>query len=406
MNKNFKRIISSILAAMIVLSATTAFATEVTVDTVDDSSSSTTVGVKPIGAHGNIKITIKPSALNTTVSGIELKLEKLKDGSGDVDTTTPLSITLTSDKDGVVYFEGTDANPIPAGNYKISFVKNASAYKTPSVDVTTTDLATTVTGELSLEINVGTVTGKIVDTATPPVGVPDIELGLYSKVSKTGEPVSTTTSTADGSYSFKDVPYGMYTLKAVNTPEGSTIKGIDVTVDKAAITAGDIIIADLTKFTVNGTLIDSTNKTPIQGATFELYSYTKDDMSDQALVSELATTDIDGKFSFVDVDYVKGTKYFIKQKSTIEGQTLDTTMHKLNGTGIPTGDVLNMSFDSVPVSTDPTTPPTTPDTNKPGTTNPTTGDSSSMLLFLVLGLGAVGFAGSSLTKKNKKSSDA
>ncbi len=403
MNKNFKKIISSILAAMIVLSATTAFATEVTVD---DSSSSTAVEVNPIGLHGNIKITIKPSAVNTIVEGIELKLEKLKAGSGDIDTTNPLLITLTSDKDGVVYFEGTDANPIPAANYKISFVKNASSYKTPFVDVTTTDLATIVTAELSLEMNVGTVTGKIVDSATPSVGVPDIELGLYSKVSKTGEPISTTKSTVDGSFSFKDVPYGMYTLKATNTPEGSTIKGVDVTVDKAAITAGDIILEALTKFTVNGTLIDSKNKTPIQGATFELYSYTKDDMSDQALVSELATTDIDGKFSFVDVEYLKGSKYFIKQKSTIEGQTLDTKMHKLNGTGIPTGDILNMSFDSLPVSTDPTTPPTTPDTNKPGTTNPTTGDSSSMLLFLVLGLGAVGFAGSSLTKKNKKSSDA
>ncbi len=406
MNKNFKRIISSILAAMIILSTTTVFAKEVNID--DSSSKTASTGVAPIGVHGNIKAIVEVSPSNTKIEGLKLQLDKLKAGSGDIDDVNPLKITLTTDKDGVAIFEGTAANSIPAANYRISFVDNASSYKTPFVEITTTDLASTFEAKLSNELSLSIVSGKIIDKATPPVGVPDVELALYSKTVTKDLPISTAKSTADGSFSFKDVPYGMYTLRATNTPEGSTIKSVDVEVKAAATNIPNIIIEELNKFTVGGTLTDSTNKTPIEGATFELYSYTKEDMSDPTLVSELATTDKDGKFSFVDVEYVKGNKYFIKQKSTIKGQTLDTTMHKLNGNGIPTGDVSNMLFDSVPVKTDPTTPPTT-DTSSgsgSGTKNPTTGESSSMLLFLVLGLGAVGFAGSSLTKKNKKSSDA
>jgi uncharacterized repeat protein (TIGR01451 family) len=156
------------------------------------------------------------------LSGVTVNLYKDINGDGVIDSNDPIVATVTTDTDGTLLFSG-----VPDGDYLIGI---------GDIDGVLSDMSATTTGATDGSVAV-TISGADVDNTASPsfgynqpgtiggtiysdadgdgsndsgeAGLAGVPVTLYDSG---GNVVATTTTNADGSYSFEGVPAGTYTV--------------------------------------------------------------------------------------------------------------------------------------------------------------------------------------------------
>ncbi|MBO5371710.1 MAG: carboxypeptidase regulatory-like domain-containing protein [Lachnospiraceae bacterium] len=206
------------------------------------------------------------------------------------DTAKELTITATSE-DGMAYVctvagdaESFTISPVKAGTYTVEVTAHACEITNGSQEVTVAAGASASVEDIIIVNQSGNASGKVVDEAGEPLA--DVTVTLSQE---DGE-VITTTTVADGTYTFEDVKVGTYTIsferRGYAANEGNT-STVEIKLNETVAVAD----AAMTKVTgdVAGVLTDAEGNA-VSGAVVTYYF--KEDNS----LKYTATTDENGAY--------------------------------------------------------------------------------------------------------------
>ena len=177
-----------------------------------------------------------------------------------------------------------------------------------------------ITIEIENTLIKGSVSGIKVDDNGNALG--GATIGLYN-ADNTTNPIATTTSASNGSFSFSNIAYGSYIVKEVAAPTGyvldSTVYPVEITTNNQVINIK--IENTLIKGSVSGIKVDE-NGNGLGDALIGLYN-----KSDTTNAIKTTTSASNGSFSFTDIPY---GEYVVKEISAPEGYVLDSTAYPVN----------------------------------------------------------------------------
>ena len=171
------------------------------------------------------------------------------------------------------------------------------------------------------ELIYGSVTGKKVDTDGK--GIAGATIGLYTLEGK--EPVMTAVSDQDGSFTFKDLPYGEYVIRETKAPDGYVLNEtpVQISITEDGQTVEISIVNEEVRGSIELTKVDKDYPDHhLSGAVFDVYADNNDnrvlDKGDEHLGSmeELSN----GVYRMDDLHW---GGYFVKEAKAPEGFILD-----------------------------------------------------------------------------------
>ena len=253
--------------------------------------------------------------------------------------------------DGLIEIISLDGNgsgkvktDLPIGSYYVKELATNSAYilngqkysvafeyagqETATVHITAND------GEaIENDIIYGSVSGKKSDEDGNALG------GAVIGVFKTGtekftteNAIQTTVTAADGSFSFKKVPYGTWVIREIESPTGFVLSEEEITVAIGAV--DEVVEIELVNYFIKGNieLTKVDNDYPdnrLTGAEFEVYADTngdgKLDSSDKLLG---AMTELDG--GVYQMKELRYGKYLVREKTAPTGFVLDENVYSVS----------------------------------------------------------------------------
>lgn len=278
--------------------------------------------------------TVSGSVKNQDNNGLSAVTVEIHDSSGNIiNDTNGNPLTTTTDGSGNYSFSN-----VPAGNYEIVEIDPAGYVSTADGDISTDSdananssqvdniipvsivSAKNDTGNNFVDAAVGSVAGSVKDSNNNPLGLVTIEIrDLSNNIVNDiyGNPLTTTTA-ADGSYSFSNVPAGNYNIVEtdpagyVSTIDGDTSPDADANANTSqsdnkiplTIIAGkndiDNNFVDTAVGSIAGSVKDLTNS-GINNVTIEIRDLSNNIVNDAYGNPLTTTTTPDGSYSFSNV---------------------------------------------------------------------------------------------------------
>lgn len=279
------------------------------------------------------KIEIKKTA---TLSGKVLSGAKFE----LYDSTNTLVDTKTTDDNGICTFEN-----LVYGKYKVKEAKAPKYYilSTESKDVLLESSLEKL--EFTNEIKKGSlkITKNDVDDNSK-----HLQGATYTLYDSDNNSVASGTTGEDGTYTFKEVPYGKYTLKETNAPVNYKIdpNPIEVVIDDDTVTTGVGMLAkdvadEFSKGTIKLVKKDSDTKEVLAGAKFELYNSADELIKNTADKDGRWITDKDGKITVENLPYgtykfkeVEAPEYYNiindSEDVVVNAESVDVTVYNKN----------------------------------------------------------------------------
>ena len=151
-------------------------------------------------------------------------------------------------------------------------------------------------------------------------GLGGATIGLFTTEGK--EPIMTTVSAEDGSFSFKDVPYGEYVVREISAPEKYVMD--DKPYDVKIAADGDVVEIEITNKLIHGnvqlTKVDANYPNHhLSGAGFEIYQ-------NDELIGKMEELS-DGVYEMDDLPY---GDYTLKETKAPEGFYLDENTYSFS----------------------------------------------------------------------------
>lgn len=241
----------------------------------------------------------------------------------DADTGQPLEgVTFglfTNASDEPVFQETTDEKgtltfkDVEYGDYVLKEIATLESHNlwTGSMEIHMDEEGKRIDlGTIQNEIKKGSITLKKVDADThQPLS--DVVFGLFLKEGET--PYQTAKTDEEGVVTFDKIPYGSYTVKEMEAPEGYQFNeatwDADIEQQDQVIDLGTIVNTKI-KADVVFKKVDAKTKKGLEGVVFGLYQ------NDECVYT--STSDKDGQVVFRDVAY---GDYTLKEMQTIAGYT-------------------------------------------------------------------------------------
>jgi len=241
----------------------------------------------------------------------------------DADTGQPLEgVTFglfTNASDEPVFQETTDEKgtltfkDVEYGDYVLKEIATLESHNlwTGSMEIHMDEEGKRIDlGTIQNEIKKGSITLKKVDADThQPLS--DVVFGLFLKEGET--PYQTAKTDEEGVVTFDKIPYGSYTVKEIEAPEGYQFNeatwDADIEQQDQVIDLGTIVNTKI-KADVVFKKVDAKTKKGLEGVVFGLYQ------NDECVYT--STSDKDGQVVFRDVAY---GDYTLKEMQTIAGYT-------------------------------------------------------------------------------------
>ena len=291
--------------------------------------------------------------------------------------------TETTDMDGNINI----AN-IPTGVYTVSEVDVPDEFVVPQSQQVTILAGQTAVVNFANILKKGNISGyKKGDNG---MNLQGAEIGLFNADDREfTNPVLTRITNEIGYFEFQDIPYGDYNVKEIKSPDGYILsdKIYPVKVRENGVTIEiEDIVNTIMKGSVKGIKTDAISGKPLAEAEIGLYAYTDEDMTKFELVESMITGE-DGLFTFTDIPY---GNYYIMEIASPDGFILSDKKYPVDI--FSDGLVVNISMINQPKKGNIDIEYIKPD-GKPtiniGTSNPSTGDNSGILLFIIAGLGGL-----------------
>ena len=292
--------------------------------------------------------------------------------------------TVVTDTSGKASF-----GALPVGSYTVSEINLTDEFIQPNPQIITVTTGDTVTSKFHNTIKKGNISGyKKGDNGMNLCGA---EIGLFrDDDTEFTNPVLTRITNEIGYFEFQDIPYGDYIVKEIKSPDGYILsdKTYPVTVRENGVTIEiEDIINTIMKGSVKGIKTDAISGKPLAGAEIGLYAYTDKDMTKFELVESMITGE-DGLFSFTDIPY---GNYYIMEIASPEGFILSDKKYPVDI--FSDGLVVNISMVNQPekgkIDIEYIKPDGKPNISIGTIKNPSTGDVSGILLFIITGLGGL-----------------
>lgn len=268
-------------------------------------------------ATGNIVITKTDDSIPAKpLSGVKFVL--LKNGQ-------QMGESVTTDDAGVAVFKG-----IPFGDYTIREEGGIVGYAVAA------DKGVTVKQAGNTEV---TMVNKVIKCDIRIVKVDEVDqeivlsgakFGLYN--TQSGRQMASGVTDRNGVVVFRDIPYGEYYLKELNSPEGyklatETVPITAENIETAFNRDGGVLVRTITNKKENGSIqLKKVGKTDsedsyesLEGALFTL-------LDENKLPKTTAISDADGKVEFTELPY--GT-YYVEETRPPAGYVRNTTMYKV-----------------------------------------------------------------------------
>jgi len=279
--------------------------------------------------------------IDSSIVGIVVPIAGATVAYTSTESTVPLA-TSTTDRNGWYLIRN-----IPPGNYRVAAVATNynPADKSPIAvaanKVARVDLALDPAGGGgSTNLNTGVITGKVVDTSIPGYVQPIAGATVAYRTADNPNPIATTTTGADGTYSFTNVVPGVYLLgvladkyvqqitpKTITVTAQKTIRQ-DFVMDRAhGPGGGSFLTATITARIVDQSIPGVT--IPVVGATVGYRT------ADSPMPVATAVTDPDGWFFFGNVP--PGV-YSLAVVADKYAQATTQSFSVLPGTAWPLGD--------------------------------------------------------------------
>ncbi|WP_161565117.1 SdrD B-like domain-containing protein, partial [Okeania hirsuta] len=254
------------------------------------------------------------------------------DDTGDVNLAN-VTVELLDDQDTVIATTTTDVdgnyefNDLEAGDYTVRQV-NLPGYSNVSDTDGANDnlISVTLPGDVDstgndfVDERVGSISGTVTeDTNNNGTGDNPLADVTVTLVDDQGNPVATTTTGTDGSYTFTDVEPGDYQVVQTNLPDYQDVSDQDttpdgdaadnnttvdnivgVTVDPGENDTGNDFVDEIPNGSISGTVTEDTNNdgtgdNPLADVTVTL-------VDDQGNPVATTTTGTDGSYTFTDVE--------------------------------------------------------------------------------------------------------
>lgn len=282
-----------------------------------------------IGGNGEVK----------NVSFGIFAAEELVSVSGTSIPADGLIEIVTMDENGKAVFQ-TD---LPIGSYYVKELATDGHYilndeKYPVVfdyagqDTATVELAANDGEAIENDLIYGSVSGMKVDENGDALGGAVIGLFRPDETEFTKEnALKTAVSEDDGSFSFEDIPYGIWVVREIEQPTGFVL---DETVYSVVIDENEKIVEieianEFIRGNISLTKVDADYpENKLSGATFEVYKDSNDNGEldeDDELLGTLTEKEI-GQYEMSDLLY---GRYFVKETAAPEGFLLDEDVYEV-----------------------------------------------------------------------------
>ncbi|MGL5940608.1 MAG: DUF4347 domain-containing protein, partial [Waterburya sp.] len=258
---------------------------------------------------------------DTPLSGVEVKLF-VDDGNGN--PTGSAIATKTTDANGNYEFTGlANGNYVVVQTQPVGYTSVTDIDGTNNNKIPVTVAGANVTAQNFLEETLGSLSGQVSeDTTGDGVGDTSLENVELTLIDSNGNTVATTTTDADGNYSFADLTPGDYTviqtqpagLSNLSENEGGddddtsndgVINSIKATVTPGENDAGndfvEVKLGSLSGQVSEDTTGDGVGDIPIAGVTLSLLDSAGNPVLDSNGQPLTTTTDADGNYSFTDL---------------------------------------------------------------------------------------------------------
>ena len=278
---------------------------------------------------------------------------------------------------------------IPTGVYTVSEVDVPDEFVVPQSQQVSILAGQTAVVNFSNILKKGNISGyKKGDNG---MNLQGAEIGLFkSDDTEFTNPVLTRITNEIGYFEFQDIPYGDYNVKEIKSPDGYILSDkiylVQVRENGVTIEIEDIVNT-IIKGSVKGIKTDAISGKPLAGAEIGLYAYTDEDMTKFELVESMITGE-DGLFSFKDISY---GNYYIMEIASPDGFILSDKKYPVDI--FSDGLIVNISMINQPekgkIDIEYIKPDGKPNISVGTIKNPSTGDVSGILLFIITGLGGL-----------------
>ncbi|CAK7062478.1 MAG: hypothetical protein EUB_00593 [Eubacterium sp.] len=276
-------------------------------------------------------------------AGFTFNLERIAEADG---TTPPLfgytDTQTTTGDNGMAKFSA-----VPVGKYRVTEIHSTETdYVIP--DNYTQDIVVDNNGNVSYgedrtsmvfenALKRGSVTGTKADISSNVTGEPGVAgatIGLYAKADDAlNRALATAVTDADGTYTFKDIPYGTYIIKEKAVPQNSDYllnetQKIEITVNDESLSDGIHRVSEKIHNTLPAgsfTLkkVDAITGAALEGVAFKLEGITSGGKAIASIENKL--TGIDGNVTF---DNIPVGKYTLTETATIASYQTPTETAK------------------------------------------------------------------------------
>lgn len=213
-------------------------------------------------------------------------------------------------------------------HYKISDTKYPISFAYGGQDVEKVEIIVNDGNKIENDLIYGSVSGRKVDENGDALGGALIGLFCADDMEFTEDnALMTTTSAEDGSFSFANIPYGIWYIREIEPPIGfvldETVFEVNIAEDKAVVEVE--IVNEFIFGSVSGRKVDEDGNA-LEGALIGLFSSNDMDFTEEnALMTN--TSAEDGSFSFTDIPY--GIWYVREIKPPV-GFVLNETAYEVN----------------------------------------------------------------------------